>query len=133
MTAGDTAAIALGIGGFNSRQAVMAGTSAHLAALEVRDKALEIAAHLLEAAAHDLEIADGAVRVKGAPQMKVPLAEIARAVAGVGGFPLAGHLPPGLDADRACRDRRDDLRQRQRRRRGRGRYRDRPRHRPAHS
>ena len=40
VTAGDTAAIALGIGGFNSRQAVLAGASAHLAALAVRDKAL---------------------------------------------------------------------------------------------
>ena len=36
VTAGDTAAVALGIGGFNSRQAVLAGTSAHQAALAVR-------------------------------------------------------------------------------------------------
>src|SRR5690606_38269279 len=37
---GDTSAIELGIGGFNSRQTVMAGASAHAAALKVREKAL---------------------------------------------------------------------------------------------
>ena len=98
VTAGDTAAIALGIGGFNSRQAVLAGSSAHKAALAVRDKALAIAAHLLEAAPADLELADGAVRVKGAPQMQVTLGAVARAVTGIGGFPLAGGLAPGLGA-----------------------------------
>jgi carbon-monoxide dehydrogenase large subunit len=77
---------------------VLAGTSAHHAALAVRDKALEIGAHLLEAAAADLELADGAVRVKAAPQMQVRLSEVARAVTGIGGFPIAGNLPPGLGA-----------------------------------
>ncbi len=98
VTTGDSAAIALGIGGFNSRQAVLAGASAHQAALAVRDKALEIGAHLLEAAAADLELVDGTVRVKAAPQMKVALGAVARAVAGIGGFPIAGNLPPGLAA-----------------------------------
>jgi carbon-monoxide dehydrogenase large subunit len=96
--AGDTAAIALGIGGFNSRQAVLAGTSAHVAALAVRDKALQAGAHLLEAAAADLELVGGAVRVKGAPQMRVTLGEIARALAGSAGFALPGGMAPGLEA-----------------------------------
>jgi aerobic carbon-monoxide dehydrogenase large subunit len=98
VTAGDTAAIARGIGGFNSRQAVLAGASAHQAGLAVRDKALAIASTLLEASAQDLELADGAVRVKGAPQMRKSLGELARAVAGSGGFPLPGGTAPGLGA-----------------------------------
>ena len=40
----------------NSRQAVIAGSSAHVAALKVREKALKIASHLLDATESDLEI-----------------------------------------------------------------------------
>ena len=66
VSAGDTAGIAMGLGGFNSRQAVMAGTSAHLAAVKVRDKALlEVGSHMLEVAADDLEIDSNAIRVEG--------------------------------------------------------------------
>ena len=48
ITTGDTAAIELGMGGFNSRQAVMAGASAHAAALAVRKKALTVASAMLD-------------------------------------------------------------------------------------
>jgi aerobic carbon-monoxide dehydrogenase large subunit len=95
---GDTAAIALGLGGSNSRQTVTAGSSAHVAAVKVRDKTLAIAAQLLETAAADLEIAGDHVRVKGVPDMKVGLAKIARAVAGTAGFTLPQGVSPGLEA-----------------------------------
>jgi len=98
VTTGDTAAIALGMGGFNSRQAVLAGSSAHVAALAVRDKAIAMGAQMLEAAAADLELAEGAVRVKGAPQMRVTLGEIARALGGAAGFALPAGMAPGLEA-----------------------------------
>jgi carbon-monoxide dehydrogenase large subunit len=98
VTTGDTGALALGIGGFNSRQAVLAGSSAHRAALAVRDKALAVGAHLLEAAVEDLELAGGAVRVRGAPQLRVALAEIARALGGSPGFALPGGMAPGLES-----------------------------------
>lgn len=98
VTAGDSAAISEGIGGFNSRQAVMAGSSAHVAAVKVRDKTLKIASHLLEAAAADLDIAGGEVRVKGVPAMKVSLAEVARAVAGTPGYSLPAGIEPGLES-----------------------------------
>jgi len=97
VTAGDTAAISMGMGGFNSRQAVMAGSSAHIAALKLREKALGIASHLLEAAPQDLEIAAGAVRVKGAAQMQVTFGDIARSVSGVAGFALPAGVAPGLE------------------------------------
>jgi carbon-monoxide dehydrogenase large subunit len=98
VTAGDSAGTTMGIGGFNSRQAVMAGSSAHVAALKIRDKTLKIASHLLEAAAEDLEIAGSEVRVKGVPAMKVSLSQVARAVAGAPGYSLPGGITPGLEA-----------------------------------
>jgi carbon-monoxide dehydrogenase large subunit len=98
VTTGDTAAIALGLGGSNSRQTVTAGSSAHVAAVKVREKTLAIAAQLLEAAAGDLEIVGDHVRVKGVPDMKVGLARIARAVAGTAGFSLPQGVAPGLEA-----------------------------------
>lgn len=98
VTAGDTGSIAMGLGGFNSRQAVMAGTSAHLAAAKVRDKALAIAADIIEAAPADLEVAGNVVRVRGVPDKRVGLGEIAKGVGGTAGFKLPGGIAPGLEA-----------------------------------
>jgi aerobic carbon-monoxide dehydrogenase large subunit len=98
VTAGDTGGIAMGMGGFNSRQAVMAGTSAHLAAIKVREKALLIASHLLEAASDDLELVGDCVRVKGVPNRNVPLGKLAHSVAGTAGFRIPGGVTPGLEA-----------------------------------
>ena len=98
VSAGDSAATALGIGGFNSRQAVTAGSSAHVAAVKVREKALTIAAHLLEASEADLEIVGTEIRVAGVADMKVSLGEVARSVAGVPGYNLPGGVAPGLEA-----------------------------------
>jgi aerobic carbon-monoxide dehydrogenase large subunit len=98
VTTGDSAATSLGIGGFNSRQAVLAGSSAHRAAVAVREKALQVAGHLLEASEGDLEIEGDQVRVKGAADLKVTFADIARATMGTPGFYLPGGLPPGLEA-----------------------------------
>jgi len=98
VTAGDTGTIALGLGTSNSRLAVVAGTSAHVAACKVRDKALKVAAHMLEAAEADLEIEKGEIRVKGVPDMKVSLAQAANAVAGTPGYALPGGIEPGMEA-----------------------------------
>lgn len=98
VTAGDTASIAMGLGGFNSRQAVMAGTSAHLAATKVRDKTLMIASELIEAAPADLELVGNAVRLRGVPARSVALGQIAKSVAGTAGFKLPGAIEPGLEA-----------------------------------
>ncbi len=70
------------------------------AARKVRDKLLRIAAHRLEAAREDLEVADGAVRVRGAPDRALPLRELARtAYADVLGLPPGEE--PGLEARHA--------------------------------
>ncbi len=95
---GDTAAAPLGLGGSNSRQAVLAGSSAHVAAQRVRQRVLEIAGQLLEAAPADLDIEGDRVHVKGALEVGISLAKVARAAAGQAGFLLPEGGGPGLQA-----------------------------------
>jgi carbon-monoxide dehydrogenase large subunit len=97
---GDTGPIPMGMGGFGSRQTITAGSSAHLAAVEVREKALKIAAHMLETSEEDLEIEGREIRVKGVPDMKLSLARVANAVAGTPGYSLPAGIAPGLEATR---------------------------------
>jgi len=99
VVAGDTAAAAVGLGGFASRQTVTAGSSVMLAARAVHDKAKKLASHLLEAAEHDLEVVDGAVRVVGAPKLAVGLGELSRVLQGAPGYGFPPGLDPGLDAN----------------------------------
>ena len=64
----------------------------------MREKALRIAAHMLESSEEDLEIEGGEIRVKGVPEMKVTLGQVAHAVAGTPGYALPGGIEPGLEA-----------------------------------
>ena len=112
VTAGDSGKISMGFGGFNSRQAVMAGSSAHVAAIKVREKVLLVASHLLEVDASDLDIEGDHVVVKGAARMKISLGQIARTMAGAPGFVLPGNLAPGLEATENVVIDADDVRQR---------------------
>lgn len=98
VSTGDSAKIAMGFGGFNSRQTVMAGSSAHVAAVKVRQKVLQIASHLLEVDAADLDIDGENVFIKGVKDIKVALREVAQAMMGSPGFVLPGNLPPGIEA-----------------------------------
>ena len=98
ITTGDSAKVRMGFGGFNSRQTVMAGSSAHVAAVKVRQKVLQIASHILEVDAADLDIEGDNVFVKGVTNMKVSLAQIAKAMAGSAGYSLPGNIQPGIEA-----------------------------------
>lgn len=98
VVAGDTSPIPTGMGGFGSRQTITAGSSAHLAAKEVREKALKVAAHILEASEEDLEIEGSEIVVKGVPDMKVTLSQVANAVAGTPGYSLPGGIEPGMES-----------------------------------
>jgi carbon-monoxide dehydrogenase large subunit len=98
VTVGDTGAIEMGIGGFNSRQTVMAGSSAHAAALKVRKKALQVASHMLEVGEQALEIQGRWVELRGDETTRIALGEIARAVAGLPGYYIPGNVEPGLEA-----------------------------------
>jgi carbon-monoxide dehydrogenase large subunit len=101
--AGDTAAAPLGLGGFASRQTVTAGSSVQIAAASVAIKARKLASHILEAAEEDLELADGEVRVVGAPQLSIKLGELARVLKGAPGYPFPKELDPGLEASATFR------------------------------
>jgi aerobic carbon-monoxide dehydrogenase large subunit len=102
VTTGDTAATALGIGGSNSRQTVVAGSSADAAARKVRAKLLQVAAILLGVDAPDaeaaLEIIGDHVRVRGAPARSIGFGQVARSLAGTAGFSLPGGIAAGLEA-----------------------------------
>jgi carbon-monoxide dehydrogenase large subunit len=97
VVAGDSGEVSMGFGGFNSRQAVMAGSSAHVAAVKVREKVLRVAGHLLEVDACDLDVEHDHVAVRGADK-NISLGRIAKTMAGAAGFVLPGNLPPGLEA-----------------------------------
>jgi carbon-monoxide dehydrogenase large subunit len=90
---GDTRFVTMGLGGFASRQTVTAGSSVHLASIQVKNKALKVASQILEASEEDLELKDGFVRVKGTDQ-QLSLGDISRKLRGVPGYAL----PPGVEA-----------------------------------
>ena len=95
---GDTAAIPYGVGTYASRNAVVAGNAAHVAAQQVKAKALALAAHLLEASSADLElVAGGVVQVRGAADRRISLGELAAASA-PGQLALPEGMQPGLEA-----------------------------------
>jgi carbon-monoxide dehydrogenase large subunit len=96
---GDTALSPHGTGTYASRSAVLGGGAAILAARAIRDKTLAIAAHQLEVAADDLEIAESTIRVRGAADRAVSLAQVATA-AYTGSKRLPAGLEPGLEATR---------------------------------
>jgi carbon-monoxide dehydrogenase large subunit len=97
VTTGDTAATALGFGGFNSRQAVLAGSSAHAAACKIRDKLIKVASQLLEVAEADLQITGSNVEVKGS-DLRLGFSEIVRAANGNPGYLLPKGITPGMEA-----------------------------------
>jgi len=104
---GDTAVVPVGLGGFASRQLVTAGSSVLLAARAVARKARKLASHVLEVAEDDLELADGRLRVVGAPQLGVPLGELARILQGAPGYAFPPGMEPGLQE--SCHFRTDAL------------------------
>lgn len=91
---GDTGAIALGVGTYASRTAVVAGNAVSRAALAVREKAMRIAAQLLEASPDDLEFRRGAIGIRGVADRQVTLARIAQLVTSP---PPAYIFPEGLE------------------------------------
>ncbi len=94
----DTAKFPHGIGTIASRVAVLAGSSVHIAALNVKKKAITVASMLLEASEADLELRDGAVSLVGAPGHHVTLGDLAKRLDGAAGVPMISGIAPGLSA-----------------------------------
>jgi carbon-monoxide dehydrogenase large subunit len=82
----------VGTGG--SRAATMANGAVLHGSRQLREKILSLASELLEASPGDLEISAGVVSVKGTPQAKLSLRELAQTIA-----EDPGRLPEGTDTE----------------------------------
>jgi carbon-monoxide dehydrogenase large subunit len=92
---GDTAFAPYGLGTYGSRSLAVGGTAVHLAAGKVREKARQVAAQMLEASADDIDLDGGAFSVKGSPDKRVTIQEVAfRAWQA---FDMPEGVTPGLD------------------------------------
>ncbi len=88
---GDTAeGPAFGYGTYGSRSLSVGGMALYTASQEILAKARKLAAHLLEASPDDLEFTAGAFTVRGNPQAKKTIQEVALASYG-------GNLPAGME------------------------------------
>ncbi len=87
---GDTDTAPYGLGTYASRSTPVAGAATAIAARKIRDKARLLAAHLLEANPDDLEWTNGAFNVKGSPEQKKTIQEIA--------FAAYTNHPQGMEA-----------------------------------
>jgi carbon-monoxide dehydrogenase large subunit len=103
VTAGDTGYVALGFGGYASRQTVTAGSSVLLAAREVRAKALRVAAQMLEVAEQDLVLENGRISVNGAEEIGITLGKVASALRGLPGYAFPEGATAGLESEQHFR------------------------------
>ena len=87
----DTQGTPFGYGSYGSRTSSVGMTAAIKAADKVRDKARRYAAHMLEASPDDIEIDGPEYRVKGSPDRKKTIQEIAFAL------DLAFDAPEGME------------------------------------
>jgi carbon-monoxide dehydrogenase large subunit len=94
---GDTDSSPKGMDTYGSRSLVVGGVAIHKAAGKVIEKARRIAAHLLEAAEGDVEFAGGTFSVKGSPEAKVTIQEVALATFAAHNLPEG--MEPTLDSD----------------------------------
>jgi carbon-monoxide dehydrogenase large subunit len=90
---GDTDSTPYGWGTFASRSVTIGGGAAKLAAGKLSSKLKRIASHLLEVDPADLEIGDGSLRVRGAAEVGLTIAEVARVA-----HHAAHRLPSGEEA-----------------------------------
>ena len=87
----DTQGTPFGYGTYGSRTSNVGSTAAIKAAGKIRDKARRYAAHMLEASPDDIEVIGAEYRVKGSPDKKKTLQEIAFAL------DLAFDAPEGME------------------------------------
>ena len=97
MTMADTAAISQGIGAFASRQAVNAGSSAHIAGVEVRQKIVELAARTLGVPEGDIDLEDGRATARGGNKPMLRFGELARLAQGMPGVSFPDGQGAGLE------------------------------------
>jgi carbon-monoxide dehydrogenase large subunit len=94
---GDTDSSPKGMDTYGSRSLVVGGVAIHKAAGKVIEKARRVAAHLLEAAEGDVEFTSGTFAVKGSPEAKMTIQEVALATFAAHNLPDG--MEPTIDAD----------------------------------
>ncbi|MCW2599864.1 MAG: carbon monoxide dehydrogenase [Frankiales bacterium] len=94
---GDTDSSPKGMDTYGSRSLVVGGVAIHRAAAKVIEKARRVAAHLLEAAEGDVEFRSGTFSVKGSPEAKTTIQEVALATFAAHNLPEG--MEPTIDAD----------------------------------
>jgi carbon-monoxide dehydrogenase large subunit len=97
MTVGDTGAIAQGIGAFASRQAVNAGSSAHVAATVVRQQLVALAAQALSAGVEEIDLEEGRAVARRGNEPSVSLGELSRLAQGIPGVSLPQGQAAGIE------------------------------------
>lgn len=96
VSAGDTTHISYGMGGFASRQGMMAGTAVSEAAAKIRDKALKAASAILKIDIEKLRLTNGEVHTEDYSH-RVSLGRLAMLLKGVPGYAMPISGDPGLD------------------------------------
>ncbi len=97
VTTGDTDSSPKGMDTYGSRSLVIGGVAIVKAADKVVEKAKRVAAHLLEAAEGDVEFSGGTFSVKGSPEAKMTMQEVAFATFAAHNLPEG--MEPSLDSD----------------------------------
>jgi CO/xanthine dehydrogenase Mo-binding subunit len=100
----DTDAATFDAGAQGSRTLFHAGNAVRIAAEEVREQVFATASKMMEAAPTDLELAEGSVRVVGAPNRSTPLADVAQEALWSTG-PIVGsgtYVSPPIPVDEGC-------------------------------
>ncbi len=92
VSTGDTGQFNWGTGTFASRGATVAGSAVHEAAIRVREKAVKLAADAMEVSEQNIELVGGYAQVRGAPNARVSLADLAAKA-----NPLRGAVQPGTE------------------------------------
>ena len=94
---GDTQVSHKGLDTYGSRSLAVGAIAALKAADKVIEKARTVAAHMLEAAEGDIDFEAGTFSVKGSPDAKVTIQEVALQVFAAHDYPEG--VEPGLDSD----------------------------------
>jgi len=97
LVAGDTKSSPKGMDTYGSRSLVVGGVAIHKATGKVLEKAKRVAAHLLEASEDDLEFGAGTFSVKGSPEARLTIQEVALATFAAHNLPDG--MEPSLDSD----------------------------------
>jgi len=95
---GDTGMIPFGMGTYGSRTTPVAGGAIAQACNKIIEKGRKIAAHMLEISERDVDYTPGVYSVRGLPEKRVTIQQVALAAYAAGAGELPEGLEPGLES-----------------------------------